>query len=85
MTVTRVFDNRIRDLLVIWFCCVQVQQQQQQQQQEEDDETLVPNSDLPEGPQPMEGKLLSVFFFLSELMYAMLVVGELSGRVCETD
>lgn len=57
-TVTRVFDNRIRDLLVIWFCCVQVQQQQQ----EEDDETLVPNSDLPEGPQPMEGKLLSVFF-----------------------
>lgn len=59
-TVTRVFDNWIRDLLVIWFCCVQVQQQQQQQ--EEDDETLVPNSDLPEGPQPMEGKLLSVFF-----------------------
>jgi len=37
-------------MFLILLCCVQ-----QQQQQQEHDEMLVPRSDLPEGPQPMEG------------------------------
>lgn len=39
---------------------------------------LVPHSDVPEGPQPMEGKLISVFFFGINVM---LVVGELRNLI----
>lgn len=52
-------------------------QQQQQQQQQEDDEMLVPHTDFPEGPQPMEGNDFKSFSidFLNPCTFLKNVVG----------